>query len=106
VTWRPARPDEDPPRPIEASLNQVVRGLGRSAPLLVGLTGRWAEVVGPTLAAHTRPVRMDGEVLVVAVDEPAWATEVRYLAPELARRAEALVGAGRVRSVRVVVRAG
>jgi predicted nucleic acid-binding Zn ribbon protein len=38
---------------------------------------RWEEVVGEELAAHLRPVRVDGQALVVAVDHPAWATRAR-----------------------------
>ena len=38
---------------------------------------RWDEIVGTALAAHLRPVRVDGRALVVTVDHPAWATQAR-----------------------------
>ena len=57
---------------------------------------RWSEVVGEALAARTRPLRMDGGRLVLAVDEPAIATHVRFLQAELLARLEALLGPGRV----------
>jgi hypothetical protein len=48
--------------------------------------GRWAEIVGQDLAAHTRPDSFaDGELAVTA-DSTAWATQVRLLAPVLLRR--------------------
>jgi predicted nucleic acid-binding Zn ribbon protein len=63
--------------------------------------GRWAEIVGPDLAAHTRPDSFaDGELAVTA-DSTAWATQVRLLAPQLIRRLAAELGGGTVRRVKV-----
>ncbi len=63
--------------------------------------GRWAEIVGPDLAAHTRPDSFaDGELAVTA-DSTAWATQVRLLAPQLVRRLAAELGDGTVRRVKV-----
>ena len=42
------------------------------------------------------PLRIDGGRLVLAVDEPAIATHVRFLQGELLARLEALLGPGRV----------
>jgi predicted nucleic acid-binding Zn ribbon protein len=47
---------------------------------------RWEEIVGPSLARHTRPLRLESAVLVVAVDQPPWATQVRALAPGILDR--------------------
>jgi len=38
------------------------------------------------MARHVRPVRLSGGVLVVAVDQPAWATQVRALGTGLLAR--------------------
>ncbi len=63
--------------------------------------GRWAEIVGRDLAAHTRPDAFaDGELAVTA-DSTAWATQVRLLAPQLVRRLNAELGDGTVRRVKV-----
>ena len=53
-------------------------------------------MVGEALAARTRPLRIDGERLVLAVDEPAIATHVRFLQAELLARLAELLGPGRV----------
>jgi hypothetical protein len=57
---------------------------------------RWPEVVGDSLAARTRPLKIDGSRLVLAVDEPAIATHVRFLQAELLGRLAELLGPGRV----------
>ena len=62
--------------------------------------GRWAEIVGADLAAHTRPDSFaDGELAVTA-DSTAWATQVRLLAAMLVKRLNAELGDGSVRRVR------
>ena len=48
--------------------------------------GRWEEAVGAPIAAHVRPVRLEHGSLLVEVDEPAWATQVRLLADDIRRR--------------------
>jgi predicted nucleic acid-binding Zn ribbon protein len=83
------RPDGDDlgPRSLESSLDAVSRSLGmRSSQGLGDLFSRWEDLVGEGIAAHVRPVRLDRDVLVVAVDHPAWATQVRQLGDELLDR--------------------
>lgn len=62
----------------------------------------WQEIAGEQLARHTEPVRLHGGVLVVRASSPAWATQVRYLARELAARANAVLGEGQVRQVTLI----
>lgn len=92
--------DDGGPRPVGESLDTVMRGLGAPEASGVHLVfDRWSEVVGEALAARTRPLRMDGGRLLLAVDEPAIATHVRFLQGELLARLEALLGPGRVTSL-------
>lgn len=98
-----ARPLPGPgpgPQPISTALDQVMRGLGAPEASGVHLVfDRWAEVVGDSLAARTRPVKLDGNRLVLAVDEPAIATHVRFLQAELLARLAELLGPGRVTAI-------
>jgi predicted nucleic acid-binding Zn ribbon protein len=64
---------------------------------------RWDEVVGPELAARCEPVRLAGGTLVVRAESQVWATQLRYMLPQLQQKAEEVLGAGTVREVRVVV---
>jgi hypothetical protein len=85
------------PQPLRASLDRVLRGLGAPEASGVHLVfDRWTEVVGESLAARTKPLRIEGSRLVLAVDEPAMVTHVTFLQPELLARLEELLGPGRV----------
>ena len=57
-----------------------------SASALGGVFGRWLEAVGPAVAEHVQPKRLDGTRLLVEVDEPAWATQIRFLESTLKQR--------------------
>ena len=75
------------PIPISNSLDGVVRSLrGPSREAVGGLFGRWDEAVGAQVAAHVKPVKLDEGVLLVEVDDPAWATQVKFLAPTITQR--------------------
>ena len=65
------------PRSIGESLKSVTAGFG-SRGRAIDLTDRWSEAVGEAIAAHARPERLDAGRLTVVVDDPAWATELRY----------------------------
>lgn len=99
----PATPlpgDGPGPRPLGEALDRVMKGLGAPPASGVHLVfDRWSEVVGESLAARTRPLRIEDACLVLAVDEPAMVTHVRFLQPELLARLEELLGEGRVTSL-------
>jgi len=80
----------DGPVPLAAALDDVARRMGVGRPdQLATVFGRWEELVGESLAAHVQPVRLAARTLVVRVDHPAWATQVRHLAPEILERVRA-----------------
>ena len=87
------------PVPIGESLNSVVRSLRNestdpvSASQMGGVFGRWAEAVGDAVANHVKPVKLDGTKLVVEVDDPAWATQLRFLETTLKQRLLEVAGA-------------
>jgi predicted nucleic acid-binding Zn ribbon protein len=86
-------------------LDTVPAGLGAPpADALAALFARWADLAGPTLAGHGSPASIDGGVLLVVVDESAWATEWRYRQGEVLKRCDDELGAGVVERVEVRVR--
>jgi len=87
------------PVPISDSLGSVIRSLRHessdavSATQIGGVFGRWTEAVGDAVAAHVKPVKLDGTTLVVEVDDPAWATQLRFLETALKQRLLEVAGA-------------
>ncbi len=64
----------------------------------------WRELVGDQVAARCDPAGLSRGVLKVWAATPAWASELRYLAPEMIRRVNAGVGTVLVSEVKVSVR--
>jgi len=92
------------PVPLREAIASVGRELGMPAPdVLETLNAGWRDIVGAAIAAHAqvRSVR-DGEC-VIAVDGPAWATQLRYGSNDLLARVNERCGEGSVTSIRVVV---
>ncbi len=53
-----------------------LQGLG-SAAVLARIANLWPAVVGERMNAHAMPAKIDGKELIVSVDHPAWATEIK-----------------------------
>ena len=103
MTWRPLD-DDAGPRPAKASLDAIAHKLGApKAASLAALFDRWAEIVGDAVAAHAQPRSLKRGVLSVAVDHPAWATELRYMEAEIMARSNGVAGAGTVAKIEVRV---
>ncbi|HWH35481.1 MAG TPA: DUF721 domain-containing protein [Acidimicrobiales bacterium] len=99
----PGRPGPEP-RPVGDSLDRLSRSLGGpAAQALSAVFSSWPEVVGEAVAAHARPRSLRHGVLVVAVDDPAWATQLRWLGAEVLARLAEVVGEGVVVEVKVRV---
>ena len=106
MTWwalRGESSDRDPRR-IGESLNATARRLGSpGVGALSAIFARWEELVGPEVANHARPYRLRAGVLVIEVDQPAWATQLRYLSGDLLRRVSEVAGTDSVREVQIRV---
>ncbi len=105
----PDPPDpDDPKRAVDpAPLAGLLESLASRKGWAQRLSGArihalWEEIAGPDLARHTEPVRLHGGVLVLRVDSPAWATQVRYLTGGLAKRANEVLGEGSVQRITLV----
>ncbi len=95
----PGMPD---PVPLTRSLDGLMRSLrGADRIQIGGVFGRWDDAVGEHLAAHLRPVKLDHDVLLVEADDPAWATQAKFLADTIITRLAEVAG---VRLERLEVR--
>jgi predicted nucleic acid-binding Zn ribbon protein len=64
--------------------------------------GRWTQIVGPEVAAHSEPVHFELGVLTVRADSTSWATQLRLLSSTLMGRLAQEAGEGVVTELRVV----
>ena len=84
-------------------LDRLLVDRGWKVDVAVGsVMGRWAEIVGPDIAAHVEPVSFVEGVLTVRTDSTAWATQMRLLASSVLARVDEEIGAGAVTQLRVV----
>jgi predicted nucleic acid-binding Zn ribbon protein len=99
---RGRRERRDDPQPLTAALAGLIGDQGWALAAATGsVFGRWAEIVGPDLAAHTKPESLTDGELTVTADSTAWATQLRLLAAQLVRRLNVELGDGAVRRVKV-----
>jgi predicted nucleic acid-binding Zn ribbon protein len=96
MTPEPPHRRDSEPRPLDGSLDALSKRLGLSGAQGLGrLFSGWTDIVGAAMAEHVQPVRIDASALVVTVDHPAWATQVRRLGDTLLDRAATHAGVER-----------
>lgn len=105
MPWTPLPdPNGPPPTSLSDVLPFVVEGLGApSVDVLVLVHERWASVVGEEVAAHARPLGIDGSTLKVAAESPTWASHIRWSEAEIVGRLAVLLGRNEVDAVSVRV---
>ena len=106
MPWEPL-PTDDPgdPSALRSSLDRLVRRLGgSSADVAAGVFGRWSDLVGEAVAANSAPVALRGTTVIIAVSDPAWATQLRFLESDLVSRLQAELGVDAVDAIEVRVR--
>jgi predicted nucleic acid-binding Zn ribbon protein len=106
VPWRPLPDGEDPPpAPVGRALDRLLRNLGApTANTVRSVFDDWAEVVGESLAAQAEPLTLRRGRLVVGVPDAAWATQLRFLEPQLLARLAEHFGPDEVTAIDVRVR--
>jgi predicted nucleic acid-binding Zn ribbon protein len=96
-----------PLRRLGEALSEVAADLRLDDPGdVAAVMAAWPVAVGEVVAAHVRPRRLHDGVLLVEVDAPVWATQLRYLEEDVLRRLGRKVRPGVVKSIRPVVRRG
>ena len=91
-------------KPVGGVLREAMGSERFRRGLALGRLARsWDEVVGAALARETEPLSLDHGGLVVSVSSGAWGAQVRFLAHDIRRRANEVLGAQEVRTVRVTV---
>ena len=84
--WRPLSD------PAGGQPRRVSESLGRYRTTLSLVLDVWRDVVGESVAGHAKPVAVRQGTLVVDVDDPVWATQLRWLGDDLLGRLAEAVG--------------
>jgi len=83
------------------SLDRVTSSIGAAtAKTLSAVFSRWEDLVGSDIAAHAVPKSVRDGVLLVEVDQPAWATQLGYLSTDLLAKLQASAGTSEVAEIR------
>ena len=97
-----AGPDVRDPQLFGSVLAKLVKNRGWEKPAAEATVfGAWERVVGPDVAAHSRPIKLvDGE-LTVEAESTAWAMQLRLLAAKLLKQIAGEVGPNVVKKLHI-----
>jgi predicted nucleic acid-binding Zn ribbon protein len=100
--WSGAGPDGRDPSGLGDAVQELVRDRDWTRTLIAaGLLPRWPQIVGPNIAAHCRPERLEAGELTCIAESTAWATQLRLMTPQVLARIAAEVGPDVVSRLRV-----
>ncbi|MCW6008893.1 DciA family protein [Micromonospora sp. CPCC 205371] len=95
-------PDPRDPQKFGDVLDRLVKARGWQGPTAEATVfGAWERVVGPDVAKHSRPIKLDNGELTVEAESTAWATQMRLLAASLLQRIAVEVGHDVVRKLHI-----
>ena len=103
-------PDPAPPHPEpDLSLRGAITGLfknldGQTGSILQKISAKWKIIAGENVAAHSRPGRLNENILYVYVDSSVWLAEItRFHSDNILRKIQDEIGSGAVKGVRFQV---
>ncbi len=92
------------PEPVGDALDQFLEGSGwRERVQATRLLSDWPALVGPDIAAHCEPVRIQNAELVIEAESHAWATQLTWLESELRAKVNNAAGRHLVDRIRITV---
>ena len=101
------RDRERPPVSLHDSLVELTGELRVPGPDAMRVVSEnWASIVGPELAPHAKLGSLRAGILTLDVDDPTWATPLRYLESGIVDALTERLGRGVVVAVKIVVRRG
>ncbi len=87
------------------AIPRVLRRLGLADKLIVyRAVADWEKIVGAGVARHTAAVGVEGKTLVVAVDSPAWMTQMVFLKEEILQKIAGHIGPGHLNEIQFVLK--
>ena len=75
---------------LASALDALLDRLGaESTTAITGVFGEWSKIVGEQVAQHVTPIKLERGRLIVEIDDPSWATQMRFLEPQLIEKLNA-----------------
>ncbi|MDR0848480.1 MAG: DciA family protein [Propionibacteriaceae bacterium] len=98
----PSKDPRDPKVAGEVLDKVLVRRGWKKQISVVSLMTRWAEFVGDANAAHTKPEKYEGGLLVVRAESTTWATALRTMSPLVVRKMNDILGPGTITRLQIL----
>ena len=72
---------------LAGALDAILDRLGaETTTAITGVFGEWPKIVGEQVAQHVTPIKLERGRLIVEIDDPSWATQMRFLEPQLVEK--------------------
>ncbi|WP_082470542.1 MULTISPECIES: DciA family protein [Micrococcales] len=98
----PGKSSRDP-QGLGSVLTHMISSRGWKEPVAVSsVLSRWSEIVGASIAAHSKPESYEDAVVVIRCDSTNYATTLRTMTPQLMRTFEKELGPGIVTKISVL----
>jgi len=91
-------------RTLGSVLSGALADIGLGNPAEAALHARWADAVGPAIAAVSRVERLEGGRLTIGVDHPTWNYELMMRAAALKDQVNAFLHSTLITDVHVKLR--
>lgn len=89
------------PQPIRSILAQTIKCLEIDVPLRTySILETWNEIVGDSVADHSRPRSVRNRILFIDVAHPTWMQQLQFLKPTLLEKVNAFLGESLIRDIR------
>jgi hypothetical protein len=109
--WRSRRTrigqsQDETSHPLASSFEALLKNKRFESPSeFVSVINLWSTLVGDRMKAHATPVKIEGNELIVYVDHPAWATELKLMNSKVIARLKSELETTSIIRLKVYVRA-
>lgn len=98
-----SRKDARDPKLLGDALGKLLIQRGWNQEVAVGgVIGRWPEIAGPEISQHCTAESFENSVLTVRAATTAWATQLRFLSPQLMAAVAKQVGPDVVKEIKIL----
>jgi predicted nucleic acid-binding Zn ribbon protein len=89
------------PQPIRFILEKTIQSLEIDVPLKTySVLGAWSEIVGESVATHSRPRTIRNRILFIDVAHPTWMQQLQFLKPILLEKINTFLRQSLIQDIR------